>query len=110
MTSNQKYIDHWHYTGWPDSEGIPKDNDIEAFKHLLDFLSDHIMNAEQNEDVLIHCLDGRGQSGTLIAILAQWIMHKMQKQETEKALKGRIATLLSNRAKFDTDNYRVTEQ
>ena len=68
-------VDHWHYTGWPD-DGIPDDHTLEGFEMLTNFLIEFILRKQNYDKVLIHCREGRGKSGTLLAIIAQMIMYK----------------------------------
>ena len=78
------HVNHWYFKGWPDS-GIPeKEEEMVAFNTLAGNLAEYIlMNYKTyTREMLITCQDGRGISGTLVAILAQTLM--LRKDEKKK--------------------------
>ena len=66
------HVNHWYFKGWPDS-GIPeKKEEMVAFNTLAGNLAEYILinYKTYTREMLITCQDGRGISGTLVAILA----------------------------------------
>ena len=68
-------VTHWHYTGWPD-DGVPEDHGLEGFKILTKFITEFLLQKANKNKVLVHCREGRGKSGTMLAIISQMIMYK----------------------------------
>ena len=65
------YVEHWHFTGWPE-DGIPsEDEELIGCNKMTQALTEYLVNnyEEYRSDILIHCIDGRGVSGTFLTIL-----------------------------------------
>ncbi|KAM3591984.1 uncharacterized protein V6R79_010785 [Siganus canaliculatus] len=64
-TSEERTVKHFHFTAWPD-HGIPQGTeDLIQFRNLM---RQHIEREASGAPTVIHCSDGAGRTGTIIAL------------------------------------------
>lgn len=86
-----------YFTGWPDAHGeaLPKNPNTNTVKYIIE-------QAAQQSNVLVHCLGGRGRTGTVIS----GVVHTWRKElwkDKSKADQGKdlVETVLRLRERRD---------
>ncbi|KAL0984384.1 hypothetical protein UPYG_G00140760 [Umbra pygmaea] len=77
-TSEERLVEHFHFTSWPD-HGVPEGT--EALIRFRRLVRQHIEHQQDSGPTVVHCSAGVGRTGTLIALDVI-----LQQLEREKAV------------------------
>lgn len=73
------YINHFHYSNWPDAQKCPSEK---LLYHLIDLIEQY--NTHDNKLFQVNCRHGRGRSGTILMChLMRQIIRDQYKQLTD---------------------------
>lgn len=86
VTGKSRTITHTHFKGWPDFEAIVQESEPQFRKLVaehVDFVLEQVGvlmsdTPEKAQKLLVHCLAGRGRTGTIISIINALVSIKAQ--------------------------------